>query len=74
MMLYPSLRGCVLCACVFLAACGQSTRKRDVMDMYDLPRGQQALPQARDNDSYYSQPTVYKGCAVINDAPSCGGG
>ncbi len=64
----------VLCCCM-LAACAPQARKADVMDLYELPQkgvGAKSLPI--DNDSYYSQPAVYKGCTTINDAPSCGGG
>lgn len=63
-----------LCLCVLVAACAPSAR-RSASDMYQLPTNA-AVPAhvPVDNDSYYSQPTVYKGCMVINDAPSCGGG
>lgn len=66
-----------LCVCVLLGACAQPAKKTDVLDLYELPRvGQPAVarPMVIDNDSYYMQPTGYKGCTQINDAPSCGGG
>ncbi|MFZ4542272.1 MAG: hypothetical protein ACOYNL_10870 [Rickettsiales bacterium] len=55
--------------CAALTACGTiGQSKSNISNMYDLPSTYQ------DNDAYYRQPTTYKGCAVINDAPSCGGG
>lgn len=57
--------------CVMVAACTTPTKQRSIQDMYS-PSATSHMPV--DNDAYYSQPTVYKGCMVINDAPSCGGG
>jgi uncharacterized lipoprotein YmbA len=54
--------------CILLAACGGSSSSHS--NLYDLPSGQ----THPDYDSYYTQPTNFKGCALINDAPSCGGG
>lgn len=66
------------CVCLLVAGCGASPSKRsDVLDIYELPRaGQGATIYTApvDNDSYYVQPQGYKGCAQVNDAPSCGGG
>ncbi|MDX2095256.1 MAG: hypothetical protein SFW64_04880 [Alphaproteobacteria bacterium] len=56
-----------------LSACAASQKKSDVMDLYELPRSGQAAAPA-DNDSYYTQPAVYKWCGNISEAPSCGGG
>lgn len=67
----------IICCCLVLAACARPARKFDVLDLYDLPQANPIsarYPVAVDNDSYYSQPGGYKGCAEINDAPSCGGG
>lgn len=64
----------ILCCCL-LAACSQQQKKSDVLDLYELPRtGQGVRPAPVDNDSYYTQPAIYKGCSSISDAPSCGGG
>lgn len=67
-----------LALCVMLSACVQTgAKKADVMDMYELPRaghGTTIYVAPVDNDSYYVQPTGYKGCAQISDAPSCAGG
>jgi len=59
-----------------LVGCGDRPKKHDIMDMYELPRAKVggAHSYGADNDSYYIQPTGYKGCTMINDAPSCGGG
>ncbi len=65
---------CVLLLCAGVAACGGAPKKSNVMDMYDVPNPASGHPVNVDYDSYYTQPTTYKGCAVINDAPSCGGG
>ena len=67
---FPNEYVTLLGVAVWLAACAPPAKKADVMDMYELPRS--TVPV--DNDSYYTQPAVYKGCLVINDAPSCGGG
>lgn len=65
----------LLTAGVTLAGClAAPAKKNDVLYMYELPSAQSARPGVLDNDSYYRQPTVYKGCTQINDAPSCGGG
>jgi hypothetical protein len=61
-----------LCAYTLLGACATVAKKPNIMDLYELPTA--AQPSSGDNDSYYVQPSSYKGCAVINDAPSCGGG
>jgi hypothetical protein len=63
--------------CVALVGCGDPPKKHDIMDMYELPRVSTTGSAPRygvDNDSYYVQPTGYKGCNTISDAPSCGGG
>lgn len=68
----------LLCACVFVTACGSpAPKKSDILDIYDLPRGAQGKTiyvMPVDNDMYYTQPGGYSGCAQIGDAPSCGGG
>ena len=61
--------------CLLLAACAPKAKTPDILNLYELPRaGQGARPLPVDNDSYYRQPTGYKGCATIADAPSCSGG
>lgn len=58
-----------------MAACTPQPKTPNALNLYELPgavRSTRPLPV--DNDSYYSQPTGYKGCATINEAPSCGGG
>jgi hypothetical protein len=60
--------------CLAVVACATPTKKADILDLYELPRTVHGQPIGGDNDSYYTQPMTYKGCAVINDAPSCGGG
>lgn len=62
--------------CLMLTACMQSggSKRSDILNMYELPRAHPGVAMPVDNDSYYTQPTVYKGCTQINDAPSCGGG
>jgi hypothetical protein len=66
----------ILLLCVGVAACASPQKKFDVMDMYNVPHAAPATAPAVtvDYDNYYTQPTGYRGCAVINDAPSCGGG
>jgi len=65
-----------LFVCAVLTACASPSKKADILDLYELPRTSTTSPHpyATDNDSYYVQPTGYKGCTMINDAPSCGGG
>lgn len=60
-----------------LAACAPVAKKADVIDLYQQPARAatgNVRPVPSDNDSYYTQPTVYKNCITINDLPSCGGG
>lgn len=45
-------------------------KSKTVDDMYAIP----AMGTGHDNDAYYTAPIMYKGCAQIGDAPSCGGG
>lgn len=71
--IYQGLASAALC--LLLSSCAPANRKSDVLDIYELPtNGRGGNAPAVDNDSYYTQPGAYKGCAVINDAPSCGGG
>ncbi len=63
--------------CTLTTACGAPSKKADVLDIYELPRagaGPTIYTTPVDNDSYYTQPRGYQGCAQVNDAPSCGGG
>ena len=60
-----------LCLPLLIFGCGGPAQpKNAISQIYELP----TQSQRPDNDSYYQQPAIYKGCAVINDAPSCGGG
>ena len=66
-----------LCLCVLLGACVKSSKQSDPVNLYAFPPTQAqpyAHPVVIDNDSYYSSPMMYKGCASISEAPSCGGG
>lgn len=71
------LIGAVIVSSGVLAACAPAPKKTDVIDLYQQPTHTTpgaTRPVPSDNDSYYTQPTVYKGCTTINDLPSCGGG
>ncbi len=63
--------GILVPLCVVLSACAIPNQGSKV-DLYALPQATSHMPL--DNDSYYIQPSGYKGCQQINDAPSCGGG
>ena len=64
----------LVAVCVVLAACAGGSRASSVNDLYSIPSPSAGQPSPLDNDSYYLAPAVYKGCATINEAPSCGGG
>ena len=54
---------------VSLIACSALQSQKNAYDLYELrPTGGPVY-----NDSYYTPPVTYKGCATINESPSCGG-
>jgi len=57
--------------CGLLLACGATQKKKELMQLYEIPAAGRTQPV--DNDSYYSPPKG-SACQTIADAPSCAGG